>query len=69
MAMRFYVNKEEQRNGEHEVHTGTCVLLPQETNRIDLDEHYSCASAMAKAKEHFNKVNGCFYCCVLCHVR
>ena len=65
--MRFYVNKHKQSNGNHEVHTGTCVLLPRKENRIDLGEFFTCSTALVKAEDHFKKVNGCFFCSRLCH--
>jgi len=65
--MRFYANKQKEKNGEHEIHTGTCLFLPQNENRIDLGEYNSCIKAIDKAKEHFKKVNGCVFCSNICH--
>jgi len=28
----YYVNKNEQSNGDHEVHTGNCIYLPSVEN-------------------------------------
>jgi hypothetical protein len=65
--MRFYINTRPQTNGEHEVHTATCMFLPHENRREDLGEHYSCSDAIESAEEQFEKVNGCFFCARLCH--
>ena len=34
--MKFYVNKNEQWTGEHEVHRADCAWLPDAANRIYL---------------------------------
>lgn len=34
--MKFYVNKNEQWTGEHEVHRANCAWLPDAANRIYL---------------------------------
>ncbi|MFT5777743.1 MAG: hypothetical protein ACI837_000691 [Crocinitomicaceae bacterium] len=66
--MRFYVNKNVQANGDHEVHQATCLFLPNEVNRINLGEFFNCATAVEAAKEHYPKSsNGCFFCAILCH--
>ena len=36
--MKFYVNKNEQWTGEHEVHRADCAWLPDAANRIYLGE-------------------------------
>lgn len=66
--MRYYLNKEEQANGDHEVHNEDCEYLPDNEHRIDLGEHSECGSAMDAAKIHYEYVNGCFYCSNKCHV-
>ena len=38
--MKFYVNKNEQWTGEHEVHRADCAWLPDVANRIYLGEFY-----------------------------
>lgn len=32
MYQYYYVNKNEQPNGDHEVHTGSCIYLPSVEN-------------------------------------
>ena len=64
---RYYVNKNAQANGDHEVHTTGCTFLPNVENRIYLGEFYSCRSAVTKAKEYYTQVNGCYFCSRDCH--
>ena len=64
---KYYVNKNAQTNGDHEVHDQYCNFLPKVENRIYLGEFSNCSSAVSKAKEYYSKVNGCYYCCNDCH--
>lgn len=64
---QYYVNKNAQTNGDHEVHKSTCLNLPLIENRINLGNHSSCTSAVIEAKKHFSKVNGCYHCSNPCH--
>lgn len=64
---KYYVNKNAQSNGDHEVHTSDCYWLPKAENRIYLGEFYSCTSAVREAKKHYSKVNGCKHCSESCH--
>ncbi len=64
---KYYVNKNAQANGDHEVHTGDCNYLPKIDNRIYLGEFNKCSDAVAKAKEYYQQSNGCYYCCLACH--
>ena len=63
----YYVNRNAQSNGDHEVHKVGCSFLPQESNRIYLGDYTSCSAAVRKAKTHFTQVNGCYYCSNPCH--
>jgi hypothetical protein len=63
----YYVNKNAQKNGDHEVHTAGCSYLPATENRIYLGDFASCAPAVREAKRHFTQSNGCFYCSTSCH--
>lgn len=67
MAKKYYVNKNAQANGDHEVHTTGCSYMPLESNKIYLGLYENCFSAIRKAKEYYTKVNGCYYCCNACH--
>lgn len=64
---RYYVNKNAQANGDHEVHATGCSWLPAVENRIYLGEFNSCSPAVRDAKKHYSQVNGCYYCCNACH--
>lgn len=64
---RYYVNKNAQSNGDHEVHTSSCTWLPEKDNRIYLGEFATCKSAVTEAKKTYEKSNGCFYCSKTCH--
>ena len=65
--MRYYVNKNAQSNGDHEVHTASCSRLPAEENRLYLGDFTYCTSAVTEAKKHFARCNGCYYCANACH--
>ncbi|MGH1388303.1 hypothetical protein [Kordia sp.] len=64
---KYYVNKNAQTNGDHEVHKSGCWWLPKAENRIYLGEFYNCSGAVAKAKEEYDQVNGCYHCSNDCH--
>ena len=63
----YYVNKNEQQNGDHEVHTTGCSWLPNAENRIYLGEFGSCSSAVTEARKYYLQVNGCYFCSNDCH--
>lgn len=64
---KYYVNKNAQINGDHEVHTTGCSFLPVEHNRLYLGIFASCRGAVQEAKKHYLNSNGCFYCSNDCH--
>lgn len=63
----YYVNKNAQPSGEHEVHTSSCSYLPDAENRIFLGSFDTCAEAIREAKKYYTNVDGCYYCCRACH--
>ncbi len=65
--MLYYVNKNAQSNGDHEVHAENCTRCPDPENRICLGEFDCCHPAVAKAKEQYPKADGCYYCSNDCH--
>lgn len=65
--MKYYVNKNAQANGDHEVHTANCSFLPKSENRLYLGEFNNCKDAIREAKKYFSQVNGCYYCSKECH--
>ncbi len=65
----YYVNKNAQSNGDHEVHKESCTRLPETHNRINLGDFGSCGPAVQQAKKHYSQVNGCYYCSPNCHTQ
>lgn len=65
----YYVNKNAQPTGEHEVHKSTCGRLSNTDNLIGLGYFFNCADALREARKYYNNVDGCFYCCLACHKR
>ncbi|WP_299221864.1 hypothetical protein [uncultured Aquimarina sp.] len=64
---KYYVNKNAQSNGDHEVHKEGCSWLPKAENRTYLGDYTGCKPAVRKAKEYYDQVNGCYYCSNECH--
>ena len=58
----YYVNKNAQANGDHEVHREDCRFLPAEENKLYLGEFESCHGAVKAAKEVYDTADGCYYC-------
>lgn len=65
--MQFYVNKNAQPNGDHEVHRATCLWLPNAANRIYLGDFATSQAAVMAARKYFYQVDGCAYCCPESH--
>jgi hypothetical protein len=65
--VQYYVNKNAQANGDHEVHTSSCSFLPAARNRLYLGDFAGCASAVIAAKKHYPRSNGCYYCARACN--
>lgn len=63
----FYVNKNAQSNGDHEVHKIGCSFIPAQHNRVYLGDFATCSPAVREAKRYYSQVNGCFYCSRSCH--
>lgn len=66
----YYLNKNQQANGDYEVHTGTCAWLPSEANREYLGEFAYCSGAVGEAKRRhpsWYRINGCKHCSFACH--
>lgn len=64
---KYYVNRNAQSNGDHEVHKEGCSYMPSSENRIYLGEFSTCSSAVTAAHKHYTQVNGCYYCSRSCH--
>jgi len=63
----YYVNKNPQTNGDHEVHQQNCSFIPSLSNRLYLGEFYNCTDAVTESRKHFTQTNGCYYCSKACH--
>ncbi len=63
----YYVNKQAQSNGDHEVHKQTCAYLPSSSNQIALGYYSNCMDAVRAAKAYFSQSNGCYWCSRECH--
>ena len=63
----YYVNKNAQSNGDHEVHTDGCTHMPLAHNRVYLGVFTSCAPAVREAKKYYTQSNGCYYCANACN--
>lgn len=64
---QYYVNKNAQPNGDHEVHKSGCSFMPAAQNRLALGAFVGCSFAVATARMHYPTANGCFYCANACH--
>ncbi len=68
---RFVINRNEQDNGDHEVHNldYPCQNMPYPENQIDLGYHMTCHTAvdLARGKWPGKRINGCFWCANACH--
>ena len=64
---RYYVNKNAQSNGDHEVHKAGCSYMPAEQNRLYLGDFANCQEAVREAKKTYPQSNGCYYCSYACH--
>ncbi len=64
---RYYVNNNDQPNGDHEVHISSCPWLDLTKSTTPLGNHSNCRTAVAEAKKHYKKSNGCKHCCPSCH--
>lgn len=63
----YYVNRQAQNNGDHEVHRSGCRYMPSQENRIYLGDFISCHGAVQEAKKYYQQSNGCCFCSQECH--
>ena len=66
---KYYVNKNPQGNGDHEVHKEGCNWMPLIDYRIYLGEFNNCRDAVTSAKVYYSLADGCHYCCPECDLR
>jgi hypothetical protein len=66
----YYVNKNAQANGDHEVHKSTCSYLPEPQHQLYLGYFSNCQDAVKEAKKTYPFfADGCHYCCPECDLR
>ena len=58
----YYVNRNAQPTGDHEVHKDGCYRMPELQSRIYLGYFLNANDAVREARKYFNKVDGCYYC-------
>jgi len=63
----YYVNKNAQANGDHEVHKEGCQFMPIVENRTYLGNFITCRGAVGEAKKTYATANGCYFCSKDCH--
>lgn len=65
MYRHYYINNNEQSNGDHEVHREECSWLPNVSNRTYLGYLTSSFTAINVAQQKFPtwKINGYAHCC------
>ncbi len=66
---RYYVNRNAQSTGEHEVHKEGCYRMPEPQNRRYLGYFSNAKEAVRVARIFFNNVDGCYYCASEAHKR
>ena len=64
---KYYVNKNAQANGDHEVHKEGCNYMPHPENRLYLGDLSNRQDAVREAKKRYTTSNGCYYCSYACH--
>jgi hypothetical protein len=66
--MRYYVNKNEDEDGDHEVHKDGCYWLSIAIETEYLGSFTNCRDAVSEAKRRgYISANGCVHCSKLCH--
>lgn len=63
----YYVNKNAQSSGDHEVHVSTCSYIPDADNRKHLGTYDNCKDAVTEAKKTYAHADGCYYYCKPCN--
>lgn len=64
---KYYVSKNINEDGRHEVHNQRCRTLPPMDELICLGDFKICSDAMIASRNIYEKVNGCYNCCFPCH--
>lgn len=59
---KYYVNDNEQNNGDHEVHRDGCSYLPLIVSKTYLGLFDNAKPAVEQAKKYYSQSNGCATC-------
>lgn len=59
----YYVGTKSQKNGDHEVHIGSCDHKPKMNNSLFLGYFLCEEDAVKAAKKIYPQSNGCSFCC------
>lgn len=63
----YFINKEAQFTGEHEVHKSNCTYIPATANKLYLGIFSNCDEALNEASKYYKHVDGCYFCSKECH--
>lgn len=66
----YYLNTNQQSNGDYEVHEQGCYWLTLVKTPEYLGNFTGCAAAVSNAKQKhptWYRINGCMHCCPVCH--
>jgi len=60
----YYVSKLPKANGDYDVHTSICIMLPLSEERLALGCHETNRDAVKYATLNFRQATGCSKCCL-----
>lgn len=63
----YYVNPNEQANGDNEVHADGCAWLALVRQPVPLGNFLSCQEPVRIARQRYARANGCKHCSPQCH--
>ena len=67
--MKYYVNKNAQANGDHEVHALNCAWLPSRKTVSILESSPIVLQQLRRARRYYSQVDGCAHCSPNCHTQ
>ena len=67
MYNHYYVNKNKDAQGNHEVHKEGCNKMPALQNREYVGYFNNAHDAVRKAKQTYPTADGCYWCCPEAH--
>lgn len=69
MLKTYYLNLNQQENGDYEVHKESCNWISSSRNLEKLGAFTNCEEALrdAKRKHPYKNIDGCKYCNPACH--